>query len=957
MPVLFNKSTGAAENVEDSDSALAAGTHEVPLIDPEGQPVSASVEGTRQLLGQGYRQPNPQQLSDMLLKTKSKSLGQQAIGAAEGAASALTFGGSTRLETELGVDPEGIRAREDNGIGGDVGQIAGIGLGLMSGVGAPEAISEIAGMAAAKLGAKTFAGRVGAAATKAAIENMLFTSGHEASRAFAQDPNQSAESIVGNVGLSGVLGGAIGGGLSAGGEGAKALWQAKKATTLEGTLAALKNKAGGVPLDPEPVTSTSEAPTGLTAQQAPTPEDAPVVKPGSSLPADLKVRAGITLDPDIEGALSGNPEAKAAFQTLQESDTSSARKSQAAFEKFKSDIKDATASAVGKTPDEVSSLHDTSDYDAGAKVQDGLVKTLKATVEPIADKFDELQEKFSKVRLSQENNAALSQTITDMSQDMGLHKAPSSAAFKMVNNVLSELPLQTSAQDLVNYGRNLRASNPYGSDNYFLAKQIAAAFDEAKDSAIETHLKVNAPAVLEDWRTAKQDYAKVKDQIDTLNDRLHVGKSFSPRSFMTNLQEMKPEEVVRRLSTKADAGLQSILKEQFPEVAEGLRQHELNKVLKTAIDKDGQTLDPKKLFKKIQALQPEQRAHLFPPEVQDKLDAIHGLLQRVPERMNPSGTAKTIASIFGGLPSDSKGIAHMILGHMPVAKFLVSHVQELLGAAGRESDDATRLAILKFLGSDAPTSAAGLRDTVEMAQQGFKAEAANTAAAKGVFEGKVDVKEPSAADIDKLKTRLQAVQDKPDILMNTSGDAGHYLPEHAASLAAATSRAVQYVATLKPDLAPTGVLDKPKVASKQQDSDYNQALKLAENPMLLYKRIQTGQLTVKDLQHVNAMYPGLVANMQNKLQKEMMHQMSLGKPINMHTRTSLSLIMAHPLTGGLSPASIQSAQASMLSAQQQRQGPQQAGPSMKHSGSALTKMPNSFMTPGQARLNSKTGSH
>lgn len=129
-------------------------------------------------------------------------------GAAEGVAGPL----ATYTETALGVNPEDIRGRrEENPITHGVGQVAGLAGSLATGVG-EGALAARAAEAIAPVAAESVASRLVSAGVKAAIENMVIQSGDEISKKIINDPNQSAETAISDVGLAGVLGGVIGGG-------------------------------------------------------------------------------------------------------------------------------------------------------------------------------------------------------------------------------------------------------------------------------------------------------------------------------------------------------------------------------------------------------------------------------------------------------------------------------------------------------------------------------------------------------------------------------------------------------------------------------------------------------------------------------------------------------------------------------------------------------------------------
>jgi hypothetical protein len=154
----------------------------------------------------GQTEPSP----DFIPDESPDSLPEQLGTAAEHAASSATFGLSTAAETGLGIStPEAIQARTEKYPGSAVaGDIAGL---LVPGAPEAQALE-----AAGKLGAGLVRGsgalsRIGKVAVKGAIENAMYQTGDEVSKKFSEDPNQSAETATSAIGMSALLGGAIGG--------------------------------------------------------------------------------------------------------------------------------------------------------------------------------------------------------------------------------------------------------------------------------------------------------------------------------------------------------------------------------------------------------------------------------------------------------------------------------------------------------------------------------------------------------------------------------------------------------------------------------------------------------------------------------------------------------------------------------------------------------------------------
>lgn len=140
------------------------------------------------------------------------SLGQLGT-LAEHAAASGTFGLSTKAETATGIaTPEDIRRRSEDypktAIAGDI-------LGLLNPITPEGKILGAAGKAGAEaldLGVRgsSALSKIGAGAIKGAIENAMFQGGDEVSKKFAEDPSQSAQTAITNIGLSGLLGAGVG---------------------------------------------------------------------------------------------------------------------------------------------------------------------------------------------------------------------------------------------------------------------------------------------------------------------------------------------------------------------------------------------------------------------------------------------------------------------------------------------------------------------------------------------------------------------------------------------------------------------------------------------------------------------------------------------------------------------------------------------------------------------------
>lgn len=183
-------------------------------------------------------------LEPELKEDKYGSVSQLAKTALEGGAQGVIGPLAPAIEKSLGVNEEDIRGRAEanplthagSEIAGLIAPLAASGganlLGKAGLEGAAEVLPKIAKFSQlgaldaiqAKLGlvaGESLASKIGTGAAKAAIDNMLIAGSDETSKMILNDPNQSAQTAMTDIGLSGVLGAALGGGAT----GVGALWK------------------------------------------------------------------------------------------------------------------------------------------------------------------------------------------------------------------------------------------------------------------------------------------------------------------------------------------------------------------------------------------------------------------------------------------------------------------------------------------------------------------------------------------------------------------------------------------------------------------------------------------------------------------------------------------------------------------------------------------------------------
>lgn len=246
-------------------------------------------------------------------------------------------------------------------------------------------------------------------------------------------------------------------------------------------------------------------------------------------------------------------------------------------------------------------------------------------------------------------------------------------------------------------------------------------------------------------------------------------------------------------------------------------------------------------------------------------------------------------------------------------------------------------------------SGGAFRAAVNYGAQIVKGEGKLGRAAQAIFSGASEV--PMSIEANKrdaIKNRLDELALNQSSLLGVGGQLGHYLPQHASALAETTARVVNYVQSQKPDTAPKAPLDPKSVPNAVQESNYNRVIDIAENPLSILTAVRNGRLTPKDLHHLNSMYPSMVPLMQQKVMSELINHKAAGKTVPYATQLGLSTIMAQPLASSMNHNAIAASQPVMQSGQSDAQNAPK-----RHNFTSLAKLPQSNMTPGQARQQSR----
>lgn len=847
---------------------------------------------------------------DEFLAEEYGTVPQQALTALEGISEGIAGPLAPLIETKVfGVDPEEIRARrEENPVSFGAGQVTGLvgsAFTPIPGMGAGlTAAGKIAQKAAGLAAPISTTAKIGSAIVREAAESAILQGSDEVSKLILQDPNVSAETAIGNIGLAAALGGAASGVFTGA---VSPLWKATAGKGLEKMLGK--------------VTDTVNSTEGILSKDV----------------MDASGTLGIDLAPLEKAIVSNKPVAKRFATDLGYGQNEQAMQ---AFDNIRKKVDDSVLAGTGKTADQII---DHSEAVTGRTGMETLKKELRDLVEPVSKEFKSLEEPFrgAKVLVSRKNQIA--EDLNKLALDNSYLNTPKQ---KFVDKTVEALEKAETAEDLkklVTFVGNLVEDQATESR---VARQVKDILLKAQQDTLGEAIGKEAPELFQKYINARKEYAKVAKIGDDIADTLSLKHFEGVETLIKRLEESRsPEQFLNRLSPANNAELLPWMQATLPKTIESIRQNELAGIIKPHVARaaQGKEINVLNLKKSINSLSPEMRQFAVPEELLAKIHAADTLLNAIPKRAD-SGTPGGLARVFSRMWASGLGAVAGVIGGNPLAGAIMG---ELAHQVGKKWPEEVKLAYLKFLGSDKQINASGFKAMVDYFDQVAKGEAILAKGAKAVFKRSAEVlatnRYPTDKDREKIDKKVSQLQDAPNPeAFASQSDMGHYLEDHQVAIATTTARAMAYLSKLKPQKYRASPLDREVPPSKEAVARYNRALDIAQEPNLLLERIQKGTLQLSDIQDIDGMYPGLRARMANKLTEQMMRAMDDEETIPQVTRQSLSLFLGQPLDSSMLPASIQSAQIAVQPQVNQNQGP---GKSMK----ALDKVGKNYETPLQDR--------
>lgn len=796
MTVVFNPESQAHENLPEdlASQGLSQGQYHVALNDPEGNPITAPFKDAQELLSKGYTQPSPDQLKSLIDESKNQETGEKIKAALEGAASGSTFGLSTGLEKALGVPEENIQRRQKSDYYGP-GEIAGLVGSSLLGTGegallskAGEGVQALTGLGREGAGILS---RMGGAAARLGTESALMSAGDENSKFLSSDPNQSAETALANIGLSGVIGAGIGAPFGA----VSPIWKLANESKVGQFIEDFKKRIQDRSANPDPLSSISDEIGNLYSS---TKDAARTVYGGSGIKSQA-----------IEKFM---PEMNSKIESQAES--------------ISSKLKDAVAKMDAAPEDFPSSL--SNKLRARAQAFDSLIS---GEVDPITGQ--------------------------------ATRQATPSQIFDAVNGLKQELqewskfskisPPPIAEREFINLSKNL-------------SHDLRTSLEDSSVWGKSAEFQQNLNKAFSEYKPALKDFEK-KFTSEIGGERVpDLGK------IQTYLNQSS--------AGKASAELKQNVLKNYMDAAQKYRDAIHASHGELGIQSPVEHVSMNNMVASLK-----------------KVNAGEKLADYLVNKGLSKLSGEALGAVIGG------GVGHFV--GMP----------EVGAVVGRHALGPVLGSVLPAIAKpilEGANSSVGLKSAVTYAMAVLKGETALNHAAKALFKSGLEVLPhdlvPTHASREKLKKKIDESQIDVASLLNVGGDIGHYMPDHASAMSAASARAVSYLSSLKPKTERMGPLDSPREPSQSQINIYNRALDLAEQPLLAIKSIKDGSLTARDVQTVKTIYPALYQNLSQKLFSEMVDHSSKGEEVPYKIKMGLSLFLGQPLDASMAPMSIASNQ-------------------------------------------------
>ena len=941
--------------------------------------------------------------------------GEQLKAGLENVASSGTLGLSTGVERLMGAKPEDILGRHQaheilhptatsaENLGGFLGS------SLIPVLGEANIVGDVGKGVGALSGAGETAGILGSAIARAPVmgaETALMSAGDEVTKYFSNDPTQTAQTAIANIGLSGLVGMGLGGTFGAAG----GAWEAAKGSDLAKSLSESKDAMmnGGLG------TFAKKAVSALGGVSEDNIDKYMADREAINNAPDFKEVYDNYL-PHIEAIHDAVADGK-----LNEADSRSALND--VSRSFKDDLRQkgydaSVANTMAKqalksaTTDLAGELQENA-IGAAPKIAQSIEGLRQSVVDQSQGAYNILEQSGKNVPLEgffkkgQDLVDNIKREAVDPGMEDKLQQYLDNVRDRSVNgdsiNAVDAKKMIQGLDKVSKYDFNATSFDK-GMSNYY--KQLRWTLDNEVKSAVPEYREAMKPLASDTGLLSSLgkygDEASAARKISTLKNPVNF-KYEMPQ--LQQLEQRTGNSFTNEINRYANPEARSALMKQLPEYEEASKMADIVNTLKNpetmkaVEDKIASTPEYAAHQKAVSELNSalmakEELSGLTPNNLESKLKAamkgklnVEKAIQSLPEYEGKPlsevlENIKTKQAFEGGHTNGSKnvnmfggllgGAAGMMGGHVmggiaggaavgsfmdkygheavkKILDFYLDHSGKIPELVGESNKDAVRTVFAKMLDSTRDVSATGFKGLTALAAASLRGDKDMSKYSKALFAGdQMDIKHPSKDQLSKLDEKVKEIGNNPDAMSKIGGNVGHYSDPHGNAITSTAVNAIGYLNENRPKSFQPSPLDTKIEPTQGEQNIYDRKLLVAQSPMVVMQKMKDGTLLPQDVQVVQTLYPAMYKEMRQKLISQMTTHLSKEGTIPYRTRQSLSLFMAQPMDSTMTPQSIQSVQMMYASKSNQQQPTGSPQGKTKKGTSKLGELGQNMQTMGQ----------
>jgi len=563
----------------------------------------------------------------------------------------------------------------------------------------------------------------------------------------------------------------------------------------------------------------------------------------------------------------------------------------------------------------------------GEGVAESIAGKFEAAYKPIQDLYETVETKMGKINATDDEKLEIMQAVESFIKREQLTPGldPENFARKVQNALVNF----KTYKDFDSYAKVITKEAPYN------LKWVAQGIrNEIENTTSDILLKfadgVQAQDVtgeiataLASAKVAKPLYKKLITDMQQMGKVLGNARIKGPADFLDFLTERQtPEKIVDKLFQKQNSRFLKKFQKDFPAEWDLIRKYQKSLVFEKTLD-DG-AVNPNKMIKIVDKLEPELKNALFTKQELQTIKDAKTYIEALPPKFNTSNTA-----VFSAWQSFFEDPMKAGLTTLRDAGF-----KGMFRALNLTAKEEQQLKILqKIEKAKIQTELqikSGVKSIFEVGDKVIKAEITNT-----------------DKDDERIKEDLEKYSADPELFINEMEAKTSALYDNAPKIAGSfhetATRATVFLASKLPKVPPKKPLGMTYQLSKADVAKFNRYLDAINNPLKLLKQVEAGNLNQDYVEAVKTVYPSMYAKMQDGIMDELttLEQDTI-KKMPYRVKMGLSMLLGTDLASGLGAQSIVANQPKLNEPKGVNQGairPTQGGISkLKLASLALTPM-------------------